>query len=87
MSPSSRHSRRIHLNQSIDQCYFNPELSHLIMNSSVAIVRNASQETEEDEAKKKQQQSQLMASRDGRGPVVPRGPLAPDGRATLLQGR
>lgn len=88
MSPSSRHSRRIHLNQSIDQCYFNPELSQMIMNSAAAIVGNASHGTEEDvEAKKKQQQSQMTASRDGRGPAAQRGPLAADGRATILQGR
>ena len=87
MSPSSRHSRRIHLNQSIDQCYFNPELSHVIMNSAAAIVRNTSQEAEEDGEAKKKQQSQLTASREGRVPVGQRGPLAPDGRATILQGR
>ena len=34
MSPSSRNSKRMAVNQSVDQCYFNPGVGQIVLNSS-----------------------------------------------------
>ena len=58
MSPSSRNSKRMAVNQSVDQCYFNPGVGQIVLNSSGPILRETSHDTEDS----KKKQSQMSAA-------------------------
>jgi hypothetical protein len=63
----------------------------MMLNSSVAFVRNSSKETEEDEVRTKVKVTQPSKLRNSREAQEHKGsarsPLGADGRATALQGR